>query len=884
MEKIYIALDLETTGFEPLTDEVLEIAAIKFQGDKILETFETLVRPGIDIPAMVTHITGITAETVQEAPSFEDIRANLTLFLGNYPIVGHNIEFDLTFLEAKGIPILSPQLDTLKLSSLLLPNLPSYSLDTISRQLKITHENKHRAYSDALVCVELFRLLLQKIALIPAPVLSKIQQLIPRATWDLGEIFLEAKGAATGAKPHQKQSDDVSPDTVLLSESDDILELLGPKSPLSQILKNYEYRPGQQTFFQKILNASNENYHLIAEAGTGTGKTMAYLLAAAALRQTKKKKIIISTYTNNLQDQIIHKDFPLIQKLFPKISITVLKGRKKYLDRERLDKLFQKPNLEEHELTSLIKILFWLEETTTGDLDELNLQNKEILIYDQICSDPDDKQGHPPGQSSFLELARQKADNADIVVVNHALLIQDSLSGNGLLPEADVLIIDEAHHLERTITDAKTISFSENRAYRIWDSLFEEIVKNNQLEKLAPDKSQRLQEDLKKHRLHTLNLAQKLFQAIGLIMEKFAGNYPGQSLRLAINQQIAEDTHWHKVMDYVREFTLSHKEIGQICKELTSTLLQQDLNDNRKSSVIRDLQDFFQQMQDLLDSPANKIVWISKNFDESLHLSYAPLTVDSVFQEQISSNFHTIVLTSATLSTYGNFSYLRHELGLGENFDEIKIPSHFSYPDQVKIIIPEDLSDPRAPGYLPECRDIIHEVIRKNGGRTLVLFTAKKELARVFHDLAAPLKNEGISLLAQNISGGRGKILSHFQDDPDHCAILGTNSFWEGVDLIGPVLTCVVIQKLPFDPPDDPIIKARSVRFAKPFEEYALPRAILRFKQGFGRLIRSASDTGAVIILDSRLVQKSYGQEFISSLPEGIKIHQCQRQNVAEQL
>ena len=166
----------------------------------------------------------------------------------------------------------------------------------------------------------------------------------------------------------------------------------------------------------------------------------------------------------------------------------------------------------------------------------------------------------------------------------------------------------------------------------------------------------------------------------------------------------------------------------------------------------------------------------------------------------------------------------------------------------------------------------------------MVLFTAKKELARVFHDLAAPLKNEGISLLAQNISGGRGKILSHFQDDPDHCAILGTNSFWEGVDLIGPVLTCVVIQKLPFDPPDDPIIKARSVRFAKPFEEYALPRAILRFKQGFGRLIRSASDTGAVIILDSRLVQKSYGQEFISSLPEGIKIHQCQRQNVAQHL
>lgn len=884
MEKIYIALDLETAGFDPISDEVLEIAAIKFQGNKILETFETLLRPGIEIPAMVTHITGITAETVQEAPSFENIRENLTLFLGNFPIVGHNIEFDLTFLEAKGIPILSPQLDTLKLSSILLPNLPSYSLDTISRLLKLTHENKHRAYSDALVCVELFRVLLKKIADIPAPLLSKIQELIPRTTWDLGEIFLQFKGSAPSTKNTAVRDPAPERPKPIFRENDEILELLGQESPLSQILDNYEYRPGQQVFFKKILDAAANNYHLIAEAGTGTGKTMAYLLAAAGLQQQSHKKIIISTYTNNLQDQIINKDFPLIEKLFPDITITVLKGRKKYLDRERLDKLLSKPNLEEHELTSLIKILFWLEETTTGDLDELNLQNKEILIYEQICSDPNDQLRHPNRQPSFLEKAREKAENSDIVVVNHALLVQDSLSGNSLLPEANVLILDEAHHLEKTITDAKTISFSETRIYRLWDNLFEEIVKNNQLERLAPDKWQKLEEELKKHRLNALNLAQKLFQAVGLIMEKFAGQYPGQSVRLGINQQIAENNQWNKVTEYTRELTQSLPDINRICKELTNFLLEQDLNDNQKNNVIRDLQDFFLQLQDLTQNPANKIVWLSRNYDDSLHLSYAPLAVDGVFQEQIIGHFNTIVLTSATLSTYGNFSYLRHELGLGEDFEEIKIPSHFSYPDQVKIIIPEDLSDPRTPNYLPECRDIIEDVIQKNGGRTLVLFTAKKELSRVFHDLAPNLKNVGISLLAQNISGGRGKILSHFQDEPEHCAILGTNSFWEGVDLIGPALTCVVIQKLPFDPPDDPIIKARSAKFDKPFEEYTLPRAILRFKQGFGRLIRSADDTGAVVILDSRLVQKNYGREFIASLPEGIKIHQCLRQNTASHL
>lgn len=163
----------------------------------------------------------------------------------------------------------------------------------------------------------------------------------------------------------------------------------------------------------------------------------------------------------------------------------------------------------------------------------------------------------------------------------------------------------------------------------------------------------------------------------------------------------------------------------------------------------------------------------------------------------------------------------------------------------------------------------------------MVLFTAKKDLSQVFHELAPKLKIEGLNLLGQNISGGRGKIISHFIHEPEKCAILGTNSFWEGVDLIGNILTCVVIQKLPFDPPDDPIIHARSLHFEKPFEQFTLPRAILRFKQGFGRLIRSSNDTGAVVILDSRLVQKSYGREFTASLPEGIKIHQCTAAEVA---
>lgn len=883
MEKTYIALDLETTGFDPVADQVLEIAAVKFQGDQILETFETLIRPGLEIPPMVSHITGITAETVRDAPSFEAVRENLIVFLGNLPIVGHNIEFDLTFLEAKGIPILSPQLDTLKLATILFPELPSHSLDTISRQLKIPHQQKHRALSDALVCVRLFKLLQEKIDEIPSPTMAEIHQLVQRGTWDLAELFLQSSGhrlpppSQAGRRTVSTQKTAVMLPNAYQSSAA-IGELLGPTSPLSQILDFFEFRPGQQTLFAKIAAAAENGHHLLAEAGTGTGKTMAYLLAAAALRRTSGKKTIISTYTNNLQDQIVNKDFPLIQKIFPDLTIAVLKGRRKYLDLSKLQTLKEKPVLEEHEITSLIKILLWLGKTESGDLDELNLQNKETLIFEQICSEPD-RQEH-----GYLEKARAKAEQADIVVVNHALLVQDGLSVNGILPAAELLIIDEAHHLEKTITDAQTVTFSENRLIHLWERFSEDFLEKT---RLTPDQSTKwndLLEKLREQRLISLEHNQKIFRSINLLMQKFASAPQGTGARLSLDGAISEDLQWTKARDNLDELDRSGQETLSLCREITRLSGKEHPADEAAESALRHLENFFQQLAFFKHNSSQQITWISQNFDNSLHLATAPLTVDQTFHEAVSDKFSSVTLTSATLSTYGNFNYLRHELGLGENYQQILIPSHFSYPDQVKIIIPEDLSDPRDPRYLAECGQIISSTVKKNGGRTLVLFTAKKDLARVFHDLAPDLKTTGIDLLAQNISGGRGKILAHFQDDPERSAILGTNSFWEGVDLIGPVLTCVIIQKLPFDPPDDPIIKSRSARFNKPFEEYSLPRAILRFKQGFGRLIRSASDTGAVIILDSRLVQKSYGREFISSLPQGIKIHQCRQDEVTDYL
>lgn len=884
MSNIYISLDLETTGFDAEKDQVLEIAAIKFQGNQILEKFETLINPETEIPAMVSHITGINLDTVKDAPTFDQVSKNLKSFLGNYPIVGHNIDFDLTFLEAKGIPILNKQYDTFHLGSILLPNLPSYSLETISRELKIDHTNKHRAMSDAHVCFELFQILTEKIATIPSHTLSEIQRHVVKCQWDLGDLFLQAKSKKPSETGNDKKP--YLPELNLQIDSGaDLVDLLNSPSPLEKIIDKYEARPSQKLMLEKILQAFAESYSLLAEAGTGTGKTFAYLMAAAFQNKQHQNKIVISTNTNNLQDQILKKDFLTIKSIFPNISITTLKGHRKYLSLHRFEKLKNKDSLEEHELTAVIKTLIWLNKTETGDLDELNLQNKETILYDEICSNPDitlkEKKYH---QSDFLEKARQKALSADIIVINHALLINDTVSDTPILPEYDYLIIDEAHHLERTTTDALTEILGQNKLTRLLEAFAGETEDIWKSSLIFDSNMAELFPALQSLKAKIIETNDQAFYLVRDFLNQTGKVLPNQPAYFNLTRLTAENPIWLKIREYFRDLSKQKASFEQLANKLINLILSNNIEESELPIKFKKILQIFDQVTSLADFRNDRIYWISKGVDEYLSLHSAPLTINQITTEKLFKNKKSVILTSATLTTYGNFRFIRNELGLGEDFEELKLASHFNYPDQVKIIIPENLPEPKDPEYLKHCNKIIESVILANSGKVLTLFTAKKDLSKTFHEIAANLKREGIDLLGQGISGGRGKIISHFESEPDKTAILGTNSFWEGVDLAGKILTCVIIQKLPFDPPDDPIIYARSQLFDRPFEEYALPRAILRFKQGFGRLIRTSSDTGAVIILDSRLLTKTYGKQFLISLPEGINILQCEDQAVAENL
>lgn len=890
--KTCVALDIESTGFDTRTDQVIEIAAVKFEGDKIIDKFETFINPKIPIPKIITHITGIRDEDVADAPAFEEVQKKLVEFLGDCPIVGHNIDFDVNFLRAKGASVTGDLYDTLQLSMILLPGLASYSLDTLGRTLKLNHENKHRAMADTMACFKLFRILEEKIGQINPETLKKIQAIVKRSTWHLREIFLDIKPAKTSESMTKKNLGHIEKKTkteesatAYEKSAEEILETYGPKGKLSQIIKNYEPRPTQQHMSELILDAFANGRKKLIEAGTGVGKTLAYLMAAAHYALKEHKKVVISTYTHTLQEQLLKKDAPLLEKLFEphQWKIAMVKGRRNYLSYRRLELLMMKDDFDDHEAMMIIKILLWMDISQTGDLDELTFVGKEYSMLDEICcaeyacshDDPEFK------NACYLLKARQKAFSADIIVVNHALLLQDSTSENPILPEYDDLIIDEAHHLEKVATDAFTVVL----AFYSFQRPFEKLKKS--LELLGRFlKEAALMDEVQTIKQSTAQLITRIeifFGLVGIFLEKHMT--PGEFYsQLNLSDADVMSKEW-----------LQAKEAGKLVSDAAKEILKKlshlhESGDEKPHTAWKEVKGYMYEcekraadLQSVLESEDetfNQMTWITKPFEDNITIRRSPVDVGPMLENVLWKAKSGIILTSATLRTDHTFNFIRDQLGIDQNFEEAALPSHFSYPDQVKILIPEDLPEPATEGYFLSCANIIKNIIKTNGGRTLVLFTAKKALSATFHQIAPELKKEGFTVLAQQITGGRGKILEHFKDEPKTSAIFGTQSFWEGVDLQGDMLNCVVIHKLPFDPPTDPMIMAKSKKYANGFNDYQLPRAILKFKQGFGRLIRSSTDTGTIVVLDTRIIQKNYGHQFLEALPQGIRIEYGSKENL----
>ena len=915
MQTILVALDLETTGLNQDKDTIIEVGAVRFQIDgTILDEYQTLVNPGRTLAFRISQLTGIDNAMLAQAPSWWDVRDEVAAFIGDAPVVGHNVMFDVNFLRSHGVHPSGPLLDTFDLATVLMPGLSRYNLGSIADALDVRLEDAHRALHDARATALVFARLLERGILLPRPVHQAIARLLKGKAWRYAPYFdwmyeqhkalgMKRKEDIGALRPRATGDHPFAPpptapvlaprDDHIAVDVDRLAAYLQEGGPLAESMPAFEHRPQQVHMLREVAHALNEGRHLLVEAGTGTGKSLAYLLPAAFFAHQNEERVVIATHTINLQDQLFHKDLPILQKVLPfDLYATLLKGRSNYLCVRRLQEFIARPDLDEPAITFAAKLIVWLSQTHTGDVSELGLtQQEQALYWPEVASDVNTctrDRCHEAGDFYFY--ARDRAERAHLVIVNHALLLADIGVENRAIPGYNHLIVDEAHHFEDAVTQQLGYSVSRTRLQGMLNAIHNPR---------AP-RAHSLMTSLQKH-ISPLELGMERMAEISGYMntladlirrveppltrfwqdverfvqehgEKSSGPY-AQRLRITYGQRNQPawsqvEISWDKCQPLFDEMIkLLERMAGRL--ELFATQLGLE-HVNEIAVDVRGtanrLSETVQQITRVITQPLDEyIYWIEQDAtSQRLSLRAAPLHIGDLVAHHLWNKKRSVVMTSATLRTGSSFDYLRDRLSAWEA-EELSLGSPYDYASSTLLYLPTDIPEPNRRGYQEAVERVLVELAIATGGRMLVLFTSYSQLRRTSEAIGEQLRQAGITLYEQGM-GGRTQLLENFKHT-ERAVLLGTRSFWEGVDVPGDALSVLVITRLPFAVPSDPVVQARAETYENPFHEYQVPQAILRFRQGFGRLIRSQTDRGVVVILDRRVQSKMYGRQFLEALP-----------------
>lgn len=606
---------------------------------------------------------------------------------------------------------------------------------------------------------------------------------------------------------------------------------------LAAALPSYERRPEQLAMAEAVARVVERGGVLLVEAGTGTGKTLAYLVPVIA----SGGRVVVSTGTKTLQQQIIERDVPFLQSHLPiPFRAAVLKGRGNYLCLLRLGARQRSAGLFDPDEADLVRLLRWADSTATGDRTELVEFPENFPLWNEINSTSDTCVGSscPHFEPCFVFRARRRALSADVVVVNHHLFfadlaVRDEFDAD-LLPRADVVVFDEAHQLEDVAC-----------------SFFGAAVSSMLLNTLARDVERALPGVGDERTL--LGSIARLREAGGRLFQRFAGFGEGRSrlTRGALPSGTEDD--WFDLDNGLHHLGVALERLG----EKDDTLLPQV----RRIGEVRD------RLGRVLDlGRADHVYWVERR-QRWAALNCCPIDAAPIFRERLLPERSAVVFTSATLSTAGDFTFFRRRLGIDGEAEELALPAGFDYPRQVLLYLPDTLPDPREGGFVDAVADEVVRLLEATSGRAFVLFTSHANL-RACH--ARVVGRVPFRLLVQG-ERPRDALLEAFRADT-HSVLFATASFWEGVDVAGESLSCVIIDKLPFGHPDDPLLQARletlRERGGEPFNDFQVPAAIIALRQGFGRLIRTRTDRGVVAVLDRRLRTRSYGRRFLAALPD----------------
>lgn len=921
----FVVFDLETTGFSADFDSIVEIGAVRLENGRITETFETFVAQDRPLPDVCKELTGISDADVAGAPPLDEAVKEFLRFADGADWVAHNASFDLSFLnraleECGYLPHEDGCFDTLELSRILFPREPGYSLESLAASLGIAHGRPHRALSDALAAAELFLRLFDKAKGLPLLILQQIDQLTAMSDWPPRHFF-----AALAQDPVKlSQTETPAGCSVIrqlmhktmevkernLEEREPVpftpetaVSILSKNGPLAARFEGYEERTSQLEMARAVSEALAERRHLIVEAGTGTGKSLAYLVPSILHAVATGERVTVATHTINLQEQIKHRDIPLLKEILPvPFEVSVLKGRNNYVCMRKVANGVNSQGMifDPAERFFYLSMLTWLIETEAGDREELNLQGPYAEQWSRVASDADSCVGKKCSwfRNCYYFRNRAIAEQSDVVITNHSLVFTDLKTDHRVLPTYTCLIFDEAHHIEEEAT--KHLGEDANY-FRIVSSL-NRLARDGrqgllvQLRAMAGPRTElaslaNLSDSMTENVMSIRSRTDETFQLLQRFVYDCSERNEGGKSVLRLRADHFRLPGWQAVLS---AFENLHTEAALLRGRMTKLEAEaaELADDESVAGLVADIAGQIQELDRQLATmarffretdPQTTVLWLeadNRAARPAVGLYMAPVDVGPLLCDSLFEKKDSVVLTSATIAVNGGFSHMIDRLGLRRaetdgRLQTLKVESPFDYKNQALLCIPTDVTPVKGVAeetFVDSLCESLTTLARISDGRMLVLFTSHKMLRDAYLKAKPKLKEHNIRVFAHGIdSPSRIRLVHEFRRE-ERAVLFGANSFWEGVDIPGEDLSCLVIVRLPFWPPNHPVAEARTEALEREgrnaFMEYSVPQAIVRFKQGFGRLIRSKKDIGAIVVYDRRLADARYGRHFLESLPD----------------
>ncbi|MBR3313533.1 MAG: DNA polymerase III subunit epsilon [Atopobiaceae bacterium] len=919
LEEDVVMLDTETTGLSYRKNELIEIAAARLSGGAVVERFQTFVHPTGPIPREIVSLTGIRDVDVTDAPSAIDAVGMLADFVGGMPVVAHNATFDRSFVEgaAQGFEVSDTWIDSLALSRIALPRLKTHRLSDMAMAFGCESVT-HRAMDDVDALCGLWRILLVALSDLPDGLLEHLASMHDEVEWAYRPLFaylaqrnpgarfsLLSERRTLGGLRDGRRREDAMEIPLHAPTPEAIHAAFGADGLVSSLYDSYELRDEQLAMAQQVRDALATSTHRCLEAGTGVGKSMAYLVPEVMFAQANDVTVGIATKTNALADQLVSHELPALANALPSgVTYVSLKGCERYPCMRRLE-LAARGTLPtgaeenaEDVLTAIAVTYAFACQSIDGDLDALGIRwravPRELLA---TTSNECLRRGCPYyPRGCFVHGARMAASCADVVVTNHSLLLRDIDAENAILPPIRHWVVDEAHSFDaeaRRQWAHEVLGDEIRRALQQLGGLERGLIQSIITKGSHMDAATLVAGLMAKAASwvqRTSDASIELFEAIhGLSMVAGFGGY--ESTTLWIDEGLRQSAEWHAVEDASAKLLPLLDETVKVLDAAREALAPEDAQSaSELQDPLRRLRAFQSSLRIIVLEPDTAYVYSAELFRGRRRvgdrLVAELLEVGPALANKWYPETKSVVYTSATMAVGDSFEHFEHGVGLdllpAEKHLNARLESSYDFDANMSVIVTRDLPEPNDRRYLAALEDLLFDVHCGMDGSVLTLFTNRREMERVYEGLRPRLALRGLDLACQQRGSSPRRLRERFVSERK-LSLFALKSFWEGFDAAGDTLRCVVVCKLPFASPREPLVRERELRDRRAWWRYSLPEAALEVKQAAGRLIRSSSDTGVFILADGRISTKRYGNTFISTLPS----HNCitlETQNVARYL